>query len=103
MFTRAGLDLRRARVILIYARMGIVGGTRYGWANLLRFRSGDLAWYCKRPAFLCWGLRAQFQNHNAFWSFGYQHRAEHPASPVDCPEAIEWRKTRAYPREELAA
>lgn len=90
MFSRAGLDLRRARVILIYARVSVREGRRSGWANLLRFRSGDLAWYCKNPDFLCWGLRGSIRNHHAFWSIEYHQRLE-PSSRVDCPEALAWR------------
>ncbi len=62
MFTRAGIDTRGAKIILIYAKVSVITGRRSGWANLLRFRRGDLAWYCKNPQFLCWGLRANIHN-----------------------------------------
>lgn len=90
MFSRAGLDLRRARVILIYARVSVREGRRTGWANLLRFRSGDLAWYCKNPEFLCWGLRMHFNDHHSLWvPFGWTR--DLARSSVDCPDALAWR------------
>lgn len=56
MFTRAGFNPRYSDTG-IRARVSIIGGTRAAIAKLIRFRSGDLAWY--RPSYLlCWGLRA---------------------------------------------
>lgn len=60
MFTRAGYRLRGARVWLVYARVQVREGRRAGWAQIIEFESGDLAWYSKDGEFLIWGLRAQF-------------------------------------------
>lgn len=102
MFTRAGIDLRRARVILIYARVGVRGGRRVGYACLLRFRSGDLAWYCKRAEFLRWGIGVDFYNHQALWSCEWGQRSG-PQSNVDCPDALAWRERQRAGRQEAIA
>ncbi len=60
MFTRAGYRLRGAHVWLVYARVQVREGHRMGWAQILEFASGDLAWYSKEGEFLIWGLRAEF-------------------------------------------
>lgn len=97
MFSRAGLDLRRARVILIYAKVRVIGGTSSGWANVLRFRSGDLAWYCKNPEFLCWGLRVKFEDFDPLL-FALDESffdAPRPRWDVDCEQAVAWRAEQA--------
>lgn len=60
MFTRAGFNPRYSETGIV-ARVAIIGGTRRGWAKLIRFRCGDLAWY-RAGTFLCWGLRARILN-----------------------------------------
>lgn len=62
MFTRAGYNLRGACRWKVWAMVHVHGGTRRGWAQVVEFGCGDLAWYSPRGHFLIWGLRAHFIN-----------------------------------------
>lgn len=58
MFTRAGYNLRGAVRWKIWARVSVRGGGGFGWAQIIEFASGDLAWYSAEGRFLIWGHRA---------------------------------------------
>lgn len=90
MFTRAGYRLRGARAWNVHARVSVRDGRRIGWAQIIEFASGDLAWYSKQGEFLIWGLRAQFIDRVRL---GYDMRIAArrlPRSSLRTREVIEW-------------
>lgn len=79
MFTRAGFNARSARVTPICARVAVQDGRRRGVARLVRFASGDLAWYSSNN-FLIWGTRARFI---PFLSLPFRADFGAPCSSID--------------------
>lgn len=79
MFTRAGYNLRGACRWKFWARVHIRDERRRGWAQIVEFASGDLAWYSSQGQFLVWGHRV--------WVDGviagtFEQRYKHPRSQL---------------------